>query len=381
VELEFTSDQEDLRASIRAVLTRECPIGLVREVTEKGVTAGALQDRMTELYWPALTIPEADGGMGLGAVELAVLAEELGRAVAPGPLFATLALFVPAVREVGTAEQRARFLGPVAEGTASGTLAVAGRGGRWDPLHPDVTARPDGDWWVLDGQAHYVLDAGRVDHIAVAARTDGGVSLLVVPAGQARVSPVRTLDATRTLATVDFGGVSVASDGLVGRPGGAAAGLARALEEATAALAADLVGTCSAIFEIALDYAKVREQFGVKIGSFQAMKHKLTDMFVALEAARAMAYFAAVAIAEDDERRGLAASMAKALAGDCERRVAQEGIQTLGGIGYTWEHDMHLYVKRAMSSAALLGTAEEHRQRVATLLGVTPSSPVPAAAP
>jgi alkylation response protein AidB-like acyl-CoA dehydrogenase len=145
---------------------------------------------------------------------------------------------------------------------------------------------------------------------------------------------------------------------------------------ATAALSAELVGTCSAIFEIALQYAKDREQFGVKIGSFQAMKHKFADMFVALEAARATSYFAAVAIAEDDPRRSLAASMAKALAGDASRRIAQEGIQSLGGIGYTWEHDMHLYVKRAMSSAALLGSAEQHRERVAALLGVGPAEAV-----
>jgi len=376
VELEFTSDQDELRSSIRTVLARECPIGLVREVTEKGVGAGALQERMAELYWPALTVPEAAGGMGLGAVEVAVLAEELGRAVAPGPLFATVAMFVPAVREVGTPEQRLRFLGPVADGSTTGTLALADGTGQWDPWHPGASARASGNAWVLSGQGHYVVDAGRVDEIAVAAMTGGGVSLFVVPAGDVRIRSLRTLDATRTLATVDLDEVGVATDRLIGAEGEAAAGLSRAVDEATAALAADLVGTCSAIFEIALDYAKVREQFGVKIGSFQAMKHKFADMFVALEAARAMSYFAAVAIAEDDERRSLAASMAKALAGDCERRIAQEGIQSLGGIGYTWEHDMHLYVKRAMSSAALLGTAEQHRQRVASLLGVTPT-PVP----
>src|SRR5437660_6843302 len=131
-----------------------------------------------------------------------------------------------------------------------------------------------------------------------------------------------------------------------------------------------MVGTCQSIFDIALDHAKTREQFGVPIGSFQAMKHKFADMYVALESARALCYFASATIAEDDERRSLAASMAKAAAGDCQRLIAQDGIQILGGIGYTWEHDMHLYVKRAKAGDALLGTAKEHRDRVAALIGL-----------
>jgi alkylation response protein AidB-like acyl-CoA dehydrogenase len=317
-------------------------------------------------------VPEAYGGMGLGMVELAVLAEELGRAVAPGPLFATVAMFVPVVREAGTEEQRQRFLAPVADGTITGTVAVAEAAGSWEPDDVEAVARPDGDGWVLAGTKHYVVSGDRVGEIVVAARVDGGLGLFVVPSADVRPAAMRTLDGTRRLVSVGLDGVRVPGDRVLGPPGGAGPALRRALEEATAALSMELVGTCSAIFDIALDYAKVREQFGVKIGSFQAMKHKFADMFVALEAARATSYFAAVAIAEEDDRRSMAASMAKALAGDAERRIAQEGIQSLGGIGYTWEHDMHLYVKRAMSSAALLGTAERHRERVAALLGVSP---------
>jgi alkylation response protein AidB-like acyl-CoA dehydrogenase len=146
--------------------------------------------------------------------------------------------------------------------------------------------------------------------------------------------------------------------------------LSRAVEEATVALALETVGTCQAIFDMTLDYAKNREQFGVPIGSFQAVKHKFADMYVALERARATAYFAAVTIAEDDERRTVATSMAKAAVGDAQRLIAQEGIQTLGGIGYTWEHDMHLLVKRAKSGDALFGTAADHRAKVADHLGI-----------
>jgi alkylation response protein AidB-like acyl-CoA dehydrogenase len=144
----------------------------------------------------------------------------------------------------------------------------------------------------------------------------------------------------------------------------------RAVEEASAALAVELVGTCQTIFDVTLEYAKQREQFGVPIGSFQAIKHKFADMLVALERARATAYFAALTIAEDDERRAVAVSTAKAAAGECARLLAKEGIQIHGGIGYTWEHDMHLYVRRARSSALLFGTAADHRARIATLLGL-----------
>jgi alkylation response protein AidB-like acyl-CoA dehydrogenase len=371
VELEFTSDQEELRASIRSVLAKECPIGLVREVVEKGTGADRLWAQMTQLDWPALTVPEEHGGMGLGMVELAVLAEELGRAVAPGPLFATSAMFVPAVREAGAPEQRRRFLEPVAAGRCTGTLAVAEGGGRWDPAAIRCTATAAGEDWVLAGSKQLVVEADRVDEIAVAALVDGRPGLLVVPAADVAAVPTRTLDTTRRLCTIVLDGVHVDRDRLLSGAADPAVALSRAVDEATSALSLELVGTCSAIFELALAYAKEREQFGVKIGSFQAMKHKFADMFTALEAARATAYFSAVAIAEDDDRRAIGASMAKALAGDAERRIAQEGIQSLGGIGYTWEHDMHLYVKRAMSSSALLGTSETHRQRVAVLLGVS----------
>jgi len=372
VELEFTSDQEDLRASIRSVLAGECSIALVREIVEKGTRPDALWARMVQLDWPALTVAEANGGIGFGMVELVVLAEELGRAVAPGPLFTTAALFAPAVREAGTAEQCDRFLGAVARGELTGTLAVAEATGHWNAASVAATARPDGDAWLLSGTKHYVIEGDRVDEIAVAARLDDSVGLFVVPAASVTHTPLRTLDGTRRITSVDLDGVRVEGDRKLGGSDGgdATAAIERAVEEATTALSMEMVGTCSTIFDIALAYAKEREQFGVKIGSFQAMKHKFADMFIVLEAARATCYFAAVAIAEDDPRRSLGASMAKAMAGDCARRICQEGIQSLGGIGFTWEHDMHLYVKRAMSSAALLGTAEEHRQRVSALLGV-----------
>jgi alkylation response protein AidB-like acyl-CoA dehydrogenase len=185
------------------------------------------------------------------------------------------------------------------------------------------------------------------------------------------VEAVEALDASRPLARLTLDVVRVDADRVLGEPGAAtAAAIRRAVEVAVTALAMETVGAAQAIFDVTLDYAKQREQFGVPIGSFQAIKHKFADMLVALERARATSYFAALTIAEDEDRRSLAASMAKAAAGDCAALLAKEGIQIHGGIGYTWEHDMHLYVRRVKSNAQLFGNAAQHRARVADLIGL-----------
>jgi alkylation response protein AidB-like acyl-CoA dehydrogenase len=375
MDLEFTPDQEELRTSVRAVLGRECPPSLVREVVEKGRAADDLWAAMVDLDWPALTIDPAHGGLGLGFVELAVVAEELGRAIAPGPYLPTVSQFVPAIREAGTPEQRDRFLGAVAAGRITGTLAVAEESGTWAAEDVGLVARRDAGGWLLHGTKCFVADGAAADELVVAARLEGtvgsdGLTLFVVPQDAVEATPLQALDASRQYATVLLDGVRVGADRALGEPGRGAPALTRVVEEAATALALEMIGTCQSIFDIALEHAKAREQFGAPIGSFQAMKHKFADMYVALESARAVCYFASATLAEDDERRSLATSMAKAAAGDCQRLVAQEGIQSLGGIGFTWEHDMHLYVKRAKSGDAVFGTARQHRARVAALAGL-----------
>ena len=375
MDLEFTDDQQELRAAVRAVLDRECPPAVVREVVEKGEGAARLWAQMVDLDWPALTIPEDDGGLGLGFVELAVLIEELGRVIAPGPLLATCAQFAPAVREAGTPQQRARFLGEVAAGRSTGALAVAEAGGDWSAAAIAAEAVPDGDGWRLSGTKHYVADGATADEVVVAARLAGttgaaGIGLFVVPGAAVQAKPVRTLDPTLPLATLELDGVRVGADRALGAPGESGPALQRAVEEATVSTALMTVGVCQSIFTMTLEYAKVREQFGVPIGSFQAVKHKLADLLIAVERARALAYFASLTIAEDDPRRSMAASMAKAAAGDCQHRVVQDGLQLHGGIGYTWEHDLHLYLKRAKAGEGQFGSAAFHRARVADQLGL-----------
>ena len=375
MELEFTADQDELRASIRAVLTKESPVSLARAVVERDERPDALWSTMVDLGWPALTVPEADGGVGLGMLELAILAEELGRVIAPGPLLPTISQFVPAVRESGTDAQQSRWLGAVAAGELTGSLALAEGTGSFDPAHTTATLRFDGDEAVLAGTKRYVVEGDAVDELVVVCRTDAdgdtGVRAVVVPVAATTTTAVNAFDASRRLAHVTLDGVRVERDRVLGDPdASAAAPLRRAIEEATVGLALEMVGTAQTIFDTTLEYAKHREQFGVRIGSFQAIKHKFADMLLLLERARSLGYFAALTIAEDDPRRTSATSAAKAAASDCQRLLAKEGIQIHGGIGYTWEHDMQLLVKRIKSGEPLFGTGTWHRARIADLLGV-----------
>ena len=377
MELDFTTDQEELRDSIRAVLTRESPVALARKVVESDDRPTELWKTMVELGWPALTVPEEDGGIGLGMIEAGILAEELGRVISPGALLPTVTQFVPAVRETGTPEQRARFLGAVAAGEIQGSLAIAEHAGSYDPSAVRTTVAFGTDGAVVSGEKRFVMEGDAVDELVVVARAEGtrgddGVCAVVVPVAATQTTAVQAFDGSRRLVHVRLDGVHVDRARVLGEPGTASVvtGLRRAIEAATVALALEIVGSAQTIFDITLEYAKQREQFGVPIGSFQAIKHKFADMMISLERARSTGYFAALTIAENDPRRATATSVAKAAAGDCQRLLAKEGIQIHGGIGYTWEHDMHLYVKRVKSSEPLFGTSAAHRARIAEQLGV-----------
>ncbi len=381
MELDFDSDQEALRDSVRAFLATECPISSVRAIVETRIAGGEVEPtelhrKMCDLGWPALTVPEAAGGLDLDAIELALVAEELGRAVAPGPLFTTMTQFVPMVRELGSADQIVIVLGPIAAGESSGTLAIAERTGAVDPAMTTAIANPTSTGFTITGTKHLVMEPATNGSIVVIARLPGtegddGVGAFIVPSSHARVEQIDSMDPSRQLATVTFDAVSVLADHVLGNPGPeTAAALRRAVQSATVGLALDAVGAAQQVFDISLEYVKQREQFGVPIGSFQAIKHKFADMLILLERARALGYFAALTITEDDPRRALATAMAKAAAGDAVSRIAKEAIQVHGGIGYTWESDVHLYVRRIESDAVLFGTAQQHRQTVADLIGV-----------
>ena len=257
-------------------------------------------------------------------------------------------------------------------GDLSGALAIDHRRAADHDPGQSLRAHREGDAWILEGERRYVLGGDTADEIAAAARVDegDGVGLFVVPQGAAEARRVVALDASRPLAHLRFDGVRVEHERVLGTPGRSARALGRALERATIAAALECVGTCQTLLEMTVEHAKSRRQFDQPIGAFQAIQHKCADMFVQVEKARATSCFALMAVAEDDPRRTLAASMAKAAASDCQQLVCKEAIQIHGGMGYTWESDVQLFVKRAKTLEAWFGTGCAHRQRVAALLEI-----------
>jgi alkylation response protein AidB-like acyl-CoA dehydrogenase len=225
--------------------------------------------------------------------------------------------------------------------------------------------------WVLDGIKHGVMTGHGVDELAVVARVEDGFGVFTLPSAESKLTLVNSLDASRPVATASFDRVLVPDDRALGSPGSpdTARAITRALQEATAAVALETVGACDALFQMVLAYVKDRKQFGVPVGSFQAIKHKMSNMFLAVERARSLCYFAVAAIEEDAPERAAAVAMAKAASDDCQHLVCRESLQSFGGIGFTWEHDGHFFMKRATADGALLGGAAAHSLTVAAELG------------
>jgi alkylation response protein AidB-like acyl-CoA dehydrogenase len=370
----FSEEQEMLRRSARDFLAKECPPKVVRRAMEgEDAYDAALWKKIADLGWTALGIPEKFGGVG-SFLDLIVVLEEAGRTLLPGPFFATMGLAVPALIEAGTEAQKKEALGAIAAGQARATLAATEPSGRWDAAGITLSAKPAGGGWKLDGIKQFVPDAQDADYTVVAARTRGegedGVSLFLVtgrPKGMT-VAPLKTLDMTRRWCEVRFDGVELGSDALMGVPHTAWPALKRALEWGTAALCAEMVGGAQKVLETSTEYVKTRHQFGKPIGIYQAVSHRLADMLVLSESGRSATYYAAWAVEADAPDRSLASSMAKAYVSDAYRKIAGDGIQVHGGIGFTWEHDMHLYFKRAKASEVTLGDATYHRELVAQAL-------------
>jgi alkylation response protein AidB-like acyl-CoA dehydrogenase len=370
MDLELSEDEAALRDNVRTVLAGICPSAVVRSAYEGGDPRPTVWRQMVELGWPALTIAEEHGGLGLGFVEQVLVAEELGRAVVPSPLLATATQFTPAIQALGGPASEAT-LAAVAAGELTGALALA-EDGRWDPATVRASARREGDGWVLDGAKRAVLDGATADRIVVIARGADGLGAFVLERGAARAEARTVLDPTMPVADLHLEGVVVGPEGVLARPGepDVERRLHRCVEQAVVAVAAMTVGACRRLFEETIEYAKTREQYDRPIGSFQALKHRMADMYLSVERATALVYFAALTSAEDAPERSLAAAAAKSAAGDCQQLVVQEGLQLHGGIGYTWEHDLHFLLKRAKAGDALFGNAVVHRAGLADLLGL-----------
>lgn len=365
MDFELTDEQHALQEVVHDLVERDCPATLLRAVFEGRDDGSSFWKTLVENDWPGLAVDEADGGSGATAVELIIAIEQLGWGGDPTPYLATTTQYVPLVQECGTEAQRRSLLGEVCAG-GSGAAAFSA---------DTVSATAEGDGWVLSGTAAHVVDGDRADRIAVVASVGdggddppGGLGVFVVPADAVTVTREGSFDPALHVATVDFGGTRVGADGALTGTDDVAAAVVRAGEWAVTGLSAQMVGACQRAFEIVLEHIKQRHQFGVPIGSFQAVKHMAVDVYVVIERARALAQFAALAIAEDDGRRNLAPSLAKAAAGDCQRLTAKHGIQLFGGLGFTWENDVQLYVKRAKAGELLFGTTKDHRAQAGRLV-------------
>jgi len=371
----FSPEQELLRSQARDFLDKECPSSRVRELmaTDRGFDE-AMYRRMADLGWTAIPFPEKYGGLGLGLVDLTVVLEEMGRHVAPAPLQSSVGLAGMTVLAAGSDTQREQLLPQLCDGSRVGTLALVEESGRWDAAGVQLTAKRSGDAYLLSGTKLFVADAHVADWMIVAARTapaaDDGITLLVVEgkAPGVRLRQLATMDQTRRLFEVAFDSVEVSADSVIGDPDHGAPALRKGLDRALVGISAELCGTAQRVLEMSVDYARTRQQFGRPIGAYQAVSHKCADMLVQVESAKSLTYYAAWAIDNDAPEASLAAAMAKAYASDAGRWVAANGIQVHGGIGFTWEHDMHLYFKRAKWGETTLGDATYHRERVARLL-------------
>jgi alkylation response protein AidB-like acyl-CoA dehydrogenase len=326
---------------------------------------------MAQMGWQAMAIPEEYGGAGYSFFELGIILEEMGRAVTPGPFFSSVVLGGYAVMLGAGDEQKAALLPGIASGERKVALALIDTGG-WAPdeVHMEAVSAPDG--WTLTGSKSYVLDGHTADTLLVAARTDAGVDLFVVAADAPGVAVERleTMDMTRKQAAVTFDGVAVQTANRLGRAGSGRTTLERLADVAAAALAFEQLGGAQKCLEMSVDYAKSRMQFGRPIGSFQAVKHKCADMLIEVESARSAALYAGRTIADGSDDVPIAAALAKAYCSEAYFHVAAETIQVHGGIGFTWEHDAHLYFKRAKTDALLFGDAAEWRGRLADRLGI-----------
>jgi alkylation response protein AidB-like acyl-CoA dehydrogenase len=367
----FSEEQEELRSSVRRFCESRSPSAEVRRLmaTADGYSPPVWEQMATQLGLQALAIPERHGGMGFGYVELAIVLEEMGRSLLCAPYFATVAMAANALLASGDEAACAAYLPSIAAGETIATLALAEDSGRWDDEPVTLTAERSGEGWTLTGHKSFVVDGAVANLVLVAARTWSGISLLAVE-GEAEGlvrAPLATLDQTRKLARLEFARTPAR---LVGAEGGAWPGLARTLDLAAIALAAEQVGGAQRCLDMSVEYAKVRYQFGRPIGSFQAIKHRCADMLLDVESARAAAQYAAWAAAEDSAEVPAMASLAQATCSEAYFKAAADNIQIHGGIGFTWEHDAHLYFKRAKSSQLFLGDAAYHREHLAQRMGV-----------
>jgi alkylation response protein AidB-like acyl-CoA dehydrogenase len=372
----FTDEQEEFRRTVRRFLEDTSPPGEVRRLmeTDAGFDPSVWAKLSGTLGLTGIAIPEAYGGQGFGFVELALTLEEMGRSLLCAPYFASTVCAANAILNVGTEDEKQSLLPGLASGEVIATLAVSEASGVWSADAVEMTATWANDSYQLNGTKSFVVDGHTAGSIVVVARAPGsrgsdGLSFFVVQGEAEGLSRrlLTTLDPTRKLAALTFEGVT---GDLIGELGAGAEPLSRTIDQAVIGLSNEMIGGAQKVLETAVDYAKVRMQFGRPIGSFQAIKHRCAEMLLEIENAKSAAYYAAAAASVGDDDLPVLACLAKASCSDAYRRMASASIQIHGGVGFTWENDTHLYFKRARSSEAFLGTPDYHRELLLQRSGI-----------
>lgn len=378
MDFDLSEEQNILQTTARNFMEKECPMQIVRELeeNEKGYSL-ELWRKMADLGWLGINIPDEYGGSGGNFFDLVLLAEVMGRALFPGPFVPAVVLASGIILKAGSDEQKKKFLPEITRGQTILTLALIESNGRLDAAGIGVTATRSGDNFIIEGTKNFVPYAHVADSILCVTRTDnngdhnGGITLFLVDSKAAgvKIEPLATITGEK-LSKVTFKGVAVSTEDMVGDFGHGWSAVEEAVSEAAVAEGAYMAGGARWVLDTAVDYAKEREQFGVPIGSFQAIQHKCADMLIDVDGAVFIVYYAAWAIAENEPGKNFAASEAKAWVSDMAPRVAAEGIQVMGGIGITLEHDMQLYYRRVKASEAAYGDSHYHREKLARMLNL-----------
>jgi alkylation response protein AidB-like acyl-CoA dehydrogenase len=366
MDFDLNKPQRLLQDSAREFFNRECPPERVRELM---ATATAFDEKLwrdlADQGWTGLIVPEEYGGLGLGLVELAVIVEEMGRACLPGAFLSTL-WGTALIAAAGSTEQKTRLLDGIAAGDVKATVAFLEATGDWNPAAVKVKAERDGPGYRLNGRKEYVTDAAIADVIICVAKSGAALVLPLIERGASgmTITEMPAIDATRKLYTIDFDNVYAEA----GLENNARAALDYSMGVATVAICAEMLGGMQWTLYTTVEYAKTRQQFGRPIGSYQAVQHHCANMLLMSESSRSAVYYAAWALTEKDATARHATSIAKAYCSDAAREVGNLGIQVHGGIGFTWEHNLQLYYKRAKSSEIMLGDASHHREELAKLV-------------
>ena len=370
----FTEEQDLLRSEVRKFLDQNATMESVRSWSEQAEGySPKLWSQLAELGWVGLAIPEEHGGAGLDFVTLVVLLEEAGRGLFPSPLISTV-LAAKAIEQAGDGKQHSRWLPRLANGSAIGTLAVLEQSDTLAPSGVAVEGKPDGDRIRISGVKRYVSDAASADLFVVAFRSGGSaedISLAVVEKSQPGVSVQDQpgIDLTKRVGILELHDVAIEKSAVLGSVGGGWPSLSWLLDVGAALVTAEMVGAAEGALRLVTEFAREREQFGSPIGRYQGVKHPLAEMYVDIESFKSLVYFAAWSLDENQAGAALAVSRAKAIASDAFARIGIDGVQLHGGVGYTWEYDIQLYLKRSKWARPAFGDADYHYERIADLGG------------